>query len=124
MPERLRHCLRATALTLLSFVLATIALERLTPIDEAHAGNLPIPSNADIRRLAAEAYVWGLGPEFTWRFAKYNTTINAPINALTYGVNPAAWNNSATNAGNSAVIYINGFMDLTRIMHSGQAGVA
>ena len=113
MPERLRHCLRATALTLLSFVLATIALERLTPIDEAHAGNRPIPSNADIRRLAAEAYVWGLGPEFTWRFAKYNTTINAPINALTYGVNPAAWNNSATNAGNSAVIYINGFMDLS-----------
>ncbi len=66
-----------------------------------------------IRRLAAEAYVWGLAPEFTYRFAKYNTTISAPVNALTYGRNPASWNNSATNAGDSSVIYINGFMDFS-----------
>ena len=49
----------------------------------------------------------------TWRFAKYNTTIGAPINDLTYGKNPAAWNNSATNAGDSSIIYINGFMDFS-----------
>jgi len=28
---------------------------------------------ARIKKLAAEAYVWGLAGEFTWRFAKYNT---------------------------------------------------
>jgi hypothetical protein len=113
MPECLRHRLCAVALALLSFVLVPIVMERLTPIDEARADSRPIASLADIRRLAAEAYVWGLGPQFTWRFAKYNTTINAPINALTYGENPAAWNNSATNAGNSSLIYINGFMDFS-----------
>ena len=78
---------------------------------EAQAAGRPGASLADIRRLTAEAYVWGLAPEFTWRFAKYNTTIDAPVNALTYGISPAAWNNAATNAGDPAVIYINGFMD-------------
>ena len=67
-----------------------------------------------IRRLAAEAYVWGLAAQFTYRFATYNTTISAPINALTYGKSPAAWNNSATNAGDSSIIYINGFMDFSK----------
>lgn len=73
----------------------------------------PKASLLQIQSLAAEAYIWGLAAEFTWRFAKYNTTISAPINALTYGSTPAAWNNAATNAGNPAVIYINGFMDFS-----------
>ena len=104
---------RAVALALISLVAVPMVAQQLSPIGEAHAGKRPITSIADIRRLAAEAYVWGLAPEFTWRFAKYNTTISAPINALTYGVNPAAWNNAATNAGDSSVIYINGFMDFS-----------
>ena len=104
---------RAVALALIAIALAPVAAQQLPLIGEAHAASRSIASLADIRRLAAEAYVWGLGPEFTWRFAKYNTTISAPINALTYGVNPAAWNNSATNAGDSSVIYINGFMDFS-----------
>ena len=104
---------RAVALALISLVAVPLVTQQLSPIGEAHAGKRPITSTADIRRLAAEAYVWGLAPEFTWRFAKYNTTISAPINALTYGVNPAAWNNSATNAGDSSVVYINGFMDFS-----------
>ena len=104
---------RAMALALIAMALAPVVAQQLPLIADAHAANRPIASIADIRRLAAEAYVWGLGPEFTWRFAKYNTTISAPINALTYGVNPAAWNNSATNAGDSSVIYINGFMDFS-----------
>lgn len=66
-----------------------------------------------IRNLAAEAYIWGLAAEFTYRFAKYNTTISAPMNALTYGMNPAAWNNSATNAGDASIIYINAFLDFS-----------
>jgi len=45
----------------------------------------PKASLLQIQSLAAEAYIWGLAAEFTWRFAKYNTTISAPINALTYG---------------------------------------
>lgn len=67
-----------------------------------------------IKRLAAEAYVWGLAAEFTYRFTQYNTIVNTPINTLTYVSYPAAWNNSATNAGDSSVIYINGFTDFTQ----------
>lgn len=101
-----------------AFVLAFLALccaglPAFTSISGAEAATRGKTSLADISSLAAEAYVWGLGPEFTWRFARYNTTLNAPINALTYGVNPAAWNNAATNAGDSSVIYINGFMDFS-----------
>lgn len=68
----------------------------------------------EIRTLASRAYMWGLAPEFTYRFAKYNTTISSPMNALTYGMSPAAWNNSATNAGDSSIIYINAFLDFTK----------
>lgn len=71
-------------------------------------------SLAEIRKLAGDAYIWGLGPQFTYRFAKYNTTISAPMNALTYGSSPAAWNNSATNAGDSSVVYINSFLDFNK----------
>src|SRR5215471_13837532 len=35
---------------------------------------------AVIKALAAEAYVWGLGPEFIERFSKYSTIIGAPFN--------------------------------------------
>lgn len=70
-------------------------------------------SLAQIRSLAAQAYIWGLAPQFTYRFAKYNTTISAPVNAFTYGRNPAAWNNAATNAGDPSIIYINAFIDFS-----------
>jgi hypothetical protein len=104
---------RAVVLAVFSMAMVPVVVQQLPLMGEAQAAGRAIASLADIRRLSAEAYVWGLGPEFTWRFAKYNTTISAPINALTYGVNPAAWNNSATNAGDSSVIYINGFMDFS-----------
>jgi hypothetical protein len=65
---------------------------------------------AVIQKLAAEAYVWGLAPEFTQRFSTYNTTISAPLNALLYGNAPAAWN----NAGDASVLYLNGFMDFSQ----------
>jgi hypothetical protein len=67
-----------------------------------------------IKALAAEAYVWGLAPEFVQRFSTYNTTLSAPMNALEYGATPAAWNNAATNAGDSSVLYINGFTDFSK----------
>jgi hypothetical protein len=66
---------------------------------------------AVIKALAAEAYVWGLGPEYIERFSKYNTIIGAPFNALKYGSVPAAWNNEATNAGDASVLYLSGFVN-------------
>jgi hypothetical protein len=81
----------------------------LLPSPAVAAGHATDP--AVIKALAAEAYVWGLGPEFIERFSKYNTIIGAPFNALKYGSVPAAWNNDATNAGDASVLYISGFVD-------------
>jgi hypothetical protein len=81
----------------------------LLPSPGVAAGSATDP--AVIKALAAEAYVWGLGPEFIERFSKYNTIIGAPFNALKYGSVPAAWNNDATNAGDASVLYISGFVD-------------
>jgi hypothetical protein len=69
---------------------------------------------AVIEKLAAEAYLWGLAPEFVQRFSQYNTILSAPLNALDYGSVPAAWNNPATNAGDASVLYINGFMEFRK----------
>lgn len=66
---------------------------------------------AVIKFLAAAAYIWGLGPEYIYRFSKYNTIIGAPFNSLKYGAVPAAWNNEATNAGDASVLYISGFLN-------------
>jgi len=65
---------------------------------------------AEITSLAAQAYIWGLGPEYIERFSKYNTIIGAPFNAFKYSSVPAAWNNEATNAGDASVLYISGFV--------------
>jgi hypothetical protein len=69
---------------------------------------------AVIKSLAAEAYLWGLAPEFALRFSTYNTTVGAPINTLDYLSVPAAWNNPATQAGDASVLYLNGFLDFSR----------
>jgi hypothetical protein len=69
---------------------------------------------AVIKARAAEAYLWGLGPEYIERFSKYNTIIGAPFNAIKYGQQPAAWNNEATNAGDASVLYVNGFVDFDK----------
>src|SRR5262249_19727507 len=68
------------------------------------------PSPNQIRALAADAYKWGLGPEFIERFSIYNTIISQPFNKLVYGSVPAAWNNQATQAGDASVVYISGFV--------------
>jgi len=64
-----------------------------------------------IRDLARDAYVWGLAPEFVYRFSHYQELVSAPVNTLKYGGNEAAWNNNATNAGDASVLYINAFID-------------
>ncbi|HSU57046.1 MAG TPA: DUF1254 domain-containing protein [Candidatus Dormibacteraeota bacterium] len=71
----------------------------------------PPPDPATITALAADAYVWGLGPEFIERFSLYNTIISQPFNALVYSPVPAAWNNQATNAGDASVVYVSAFIN-------------
>src|SRR5215475_6841952 len=71
----------------------------------------PVTDPAVIKALAAEAYVWGLAPQFIEQTSKYNTIIGAPFNALRYGSVPAAWNNDATNAGDASVLYVVGFVN-------------
>src|SRR6059036_2631301 len=87
--------------------LAVFCAVLLTP-SAVEAGSATDP--AIIKALAADAYVWGLGPEFIERFSKYNTIIGAPFNTLKYGSVPAAWNNDATNAGDASVLYVSGFV--------------
>jgi hypothetical protein len=77
----------------------------------------PITNPAAIQKLAAKAYVWGLPPEFVYRFLKFNTLATAPLNTLGGGNAAAAWNNNATNAGDASVLYLNAMIDL-----SGQKG--
>jgi hypothetical protein len=74
-------------------------------------GARPVTDPAVITALAAEAYLWGLGPQFIEQTSKYNTIIGAPFNALRYGSVPAAWNNDATNAGDASVLYVVGFVN-------------
>ena len=66
-----------------------------------------------ITALAQKMYIWSLPAEFMYRFAKYNELVTAPANQLAYEAFPAAWNNQATNAGDSSVFYVNGNLDLT-----------
>ncbi len=86
------------------------------PVDRAGAASVVAAdaitmSTKQIRTLTTQATVWALAPEFVYRFAKYNEYINAPVNELKYGQNAAAWNNSGSNAGDSSVMYVNGFID-------------
>lgn len=84
------------------------------PLHTMAGGTRPVTGLAEITKLAARAYVWGLGPDYVERFSTYNTIIGAPFNTLTYGAVPAAWNNTATNAGNASVLYLSGFVDFNR----------
>jgi hypothetical protein len=77
----------------------------------------PLTDPARIEALAAGAYVWGVAPEFVYRFSNYNELVTAPRNTLGGGNAPAAWNNQGTNAGDASVLYMNAFLDL-----SGQKG--
>ena len=86
------------------------------------AGSILGPATADARTpsvrkvesLARQAYIWGLAPEFVYRFEKYNNLATAPRNRLGGGSGvAAAWNNNATNAGDASVLYLNSMLDLS-----------
>jgi hypothetical protein len=77
----------------------------------------PLTDPAKIQKLAADAYIWGVAPEFIYRFANYNELVTAPVNTLGGAGAVAAWNNQATNAGNASALYLTAMLDL-----SGQNG--
>jgi len=89
----------------------------------AHARSLsvdtasPITNPASIQKLAATAYIWGVAPEFVYRFSRYNELVTAPVNTFGGIGGVSAWNNQGTNAGNASAIYLLAFLDL-----SGQRG--
>ena len=73
-----------------------------------------VPSVKRIQNLAKNAYIWGLAPEFVYRFEKYNDLVTTPRNTLGGGSGvAAAWNNNATNAGDASVLYLNAMLDLS-----------
>src|SRR6516165_5258144 len=88
-----RYCVAATlvlaaAVDLISTgALATsVAIESISPLTDP----------AKIQKLAADAYIWGVAPEFIYRFANYNELVTAPVNTLGGAGAVAAWNNQAT----------------------------
>jgi hypothetical protein len=117
--NRLSHTGRATVYVrfckffavFCALFLAPPAVAAASAADPAVSTAGPATDPAVIKALAADAYVWGLGPEFIERDSKYNTIIGAPFNALKYGSVPAAWNNDAVNAGDASVLYVSGFVN-------------
>jgi hypothetical protein len=109
-----RHCVAATlVLAAAAGLISTGALatsEALGPIS-------PLTDPAKIQKLAADAYIWGVAPEFVYRFANYNELVTAPVNTFGGAEAVAAWNNQATNAGNASALYLTAMLDL-----SGQEG--
>jgi hypothetical protein len=73
----------------------------------------PLTDPAKIQNLAAKAYIWGVAPEFVYRFSNYNELVTAPRNTFGGAGAAAAWNNQATNAGNASVLYLNAMLDLS-----------
>ena len=71
----------------------------------------PCPNDRRAQNLAKEAYIWGLAPEFVYRFEKYNDLVTTPRNTLGGGSGvAAAWNDNATNAGDASVLYLDRFV--------------
>jgi hypothetical protein len=96
---------------------AAASLASIATASPAQALARPLTNPKAIQALASKAYVWGLAPEFVYRFQHYNTLVTAPLNNLGGGITAAAWNNQGTNAGDASVLYANAMLDL-----SGQRG--
>jgi hypothetical protein len=105
-----RHTPRGWTMAVVSLAIAvaglmpTGALARSTTLGSVS----PLTDPAKIEKLAQKAYVWGVAPEFVYRFSKYNEFVTAPVNTFGGVSEPSAWNNQGTNAGNSSALYLNG----------------
>jgi hypothetical protein len=109
-----RVCKAVPAVSVLAAVVGLVSICAMAP-SRARGATSPLMRPAAIQRLAAQAYVWGVAPEFVYRFKNYNDLVTGPQNTLT-GANPlqaAAWNNNATNAGDASVLYLNAMIDLS-----------
>src|SRR5690348_4341344 len=73
----------------------------------------PLTDPAKIETLAKDAYIWGVAPEFIYRFSNYNELVTAPVNTFGGAGATAAWNNQGTNAGDATVLYLNAMLDLS-----------
>ncbi len=73
----------------------------------------PLTNPERIQKLAAYAYIWGVAPDFVYRFSRYNDLVTAPFNTFGGAAAAAAWNNQATNAGNASALYLNAMLDLS-----------
>ena len=105
-----------------TLVAATISCLVLAAALAPTVASSRVPSTGTIQRLAEKAYIWGLAPEFVYRFEKYNDLVTAPVNTLGGGSGvTSAWNNNATNAGDASVLYLNSMMDLSG--RKGRGGV-
>jgi hypothetical protein len=107
---RLRHRLAATLV--LGAILGLIATGAASP-SVAVGSVSPLTDPAKIQKLAANAYIWGVAPEFVYRFANYNELVTAPVNTFGGAGGVSAWNNQATNAGNASALYLNAMLDLS-----------
>ena len=111
---RSRYCVAATLVLAAAVdLISTGALATSVALGP----NSPLTDPAKIQKLAEDAYIWGVAPEFVYRFANYNELVSAPVNTFAGAEAVAAWNNQATNAGNASALYMNAMLDL-----SGQNG--
>lgn len=93
-------------------VAGLISASALVP-SAALASVSPFTDPGKIQKLAANAYIWGVAPEFVYRFANYNDLVLAPVNTFGGPAEPSAWNNQGTNAGNASALYLNAMLDLS-----------
>lgn len=68
-----------------------------------------------IRTTSERAAIWGIAPEFTYRFSRYNKLVTAEYNSIAYAPFAAQWDNASTNAGNASVIYLNSTLSLNEV---------
>jgi hypothetical protein len=111
--SKVRLLCRCLAVRLaLAAVVGLISTVAVSP--SVAAGSVsPLTDPAKITKLAAGAYIWGVAPEFVYRFAKYNELVTAPVNTFGGAGGVSAWNNQATNAGNASALYLNAMLDLS-----------
>ncbi len=103
---------RVLATLVLAAVVASVSTGALARSTAARPVS-PLTNPAKIQKLAKDAYIWGVAPEFIYRFSKYNELVTAPVNTLGGATVAAAWNNQGTNAGNASVLYLNAMLDLS-----------
>ena len=79
-----RRGVRRTRRHAVAVVLESLEDRALLSASSATSAARGTTDPAVIQALTAEAYLWGLSPEFMLRYSTYKTTIDAPINAFNY----------------------------------------